>query len=820
VLVRKALGRLIAAPLFTLFAVLSVAGGVAVTTAVYSVADALFLSDLGVSEPQTLAFVTSGGGGRFRRAGVSDEDFATLRDSQQSLTAVSASWAFAAPVASSRNAEMMPLEAVDGAYFSTLGVQARLGSVLRTSDDATRARVAVIGDELWKSRYAADPAIIGRVVRIAGQPFDIIGVMPSRYTGLAGRMPVTMVWIPLGAEALLRNSVPTEPPADDRGRLVVMGRLKSGSSIASASSELEMRALQLDAARPIVGPLSQPKPRGWHAASAADRIDETEANRRLGVILVSLVALVLVVACTNLANLVLARGTARQGELAIRMAMGASRGRLIWEQCVESLLLSAFGAVAAYAMFIVVSAMMTQDFTILLPPMGRLTLSIRPELNPSALFVAGVSLLLSMVVFGLEPAVHLARTLDIRSALASGASGIRPRVGRQRVIIRWQVAIAAGFFIVATMFIRATFEQARHDAGVDLDRIAVAQLNFSTLGWDESKIRRTVDRILEESRREAGLEAVSASTGLPFGIQPSIQLAIAPPTGDVAGALSRSRVPAIAATSSVFKTLGVMIVSGRGFNDGDVAAASPVVMLSERAARQLFGTSNAVGQSVAVKYEGRQLSAAVVGVTRDTDVRRLAGPPGPLVFLPWSQAFNRSVVIAMRSTGGGADAVAALRESIRRADIDVGVDAIGDGRALLSGPFAIARSAGRGTLYLGGFTLLLSMVGLFGVQSHVVTYRTREFGVRMSLGATAGQIKLMVMRDGYRPIVEGLVLGLWGGLAVRLIIRSYTDIDVAIFDSAMLLVAPIPVVLAAVAACYLPAARASRIDPLKALRCE
>lgn len=806
--------------MFTLFAVLSLAGGVAVTTAVYSVVDALLLSDLGVPDPDTLSFVAAPGAGEFRRAAVSEEDFAELRDSQRSFSSLSASLMFFTPVASSRNAEPMVVEAVDGSYFTTIGIDARLGRAFRPADDSDRARVAVISDEMWRSRFAGDAAVIGRVIRIAGHPFEIIGVLPPGYAGLNGRAPTTMVWIPLGAEPSIRSAVPSAPAADDRGRLTVMGRLKADHTVAMASSELETRALQLDAARPILGSLAQAKPRTWRALAASARSDESVAVHRLGVILVLLVAMVLVVACTNLANLVLARGTARQGELAIRMAMGASRSRLIWEQCVESLLLSALGAVAAYAMFIVVSAMMTQDFPFVIPPMGSLTISIRPELNAAALSVAAVSLVLALAVFGLEPAVHLARTMDIRSALAAGATGVRPRVGRQRVIIRWQVAVAAGFFIVATMFIRATIEQANHDAGVEMDRIAVALLNFPSPGWDEARIRRTVDRIVDDGRRAASIESAAASTGLPFGIQPAMQVALAIPDGDVETALGRSSVPAIAATASLFRTLGTPIVSGRGFNDGDAAGAPPVMMVSEQTARQFFGSTDAVGRTLMVRREGRQQTATVIGVTRDTDVRRLNSLRGPLVFLPWAQAFNRSVVITMRSTGKGSDAVATLRESIRQADLDAGVDVIGGGRAILSGPSEIIRAGGRGALYLGAFTLLLSMVGLFGVQSHVVTYRTREFGVRMSLGATSRQIKLMVMRDGYRPIVEGLVLGLWGGLAARAIVRAYIDVDVAIFDLSMLLVTPIPVILAAMTACYLPAARASRVDPLKALRCE
>ena len=246
----------------------------------------------------------------------------------------------------------------------------------------------------------------------------------------------------------------------------------------------------------------------WTAKALAGADDEDGGVRRIGITIVIFIGMVLAVACTNLANLVLA-GATRQGELAVRMAMGASRSRLVWEQCVESAILAG-GAIASYAMFVGLSAWMTQDYPIVAPPMGRMTLPIRPVLNAEALSAAVASLLLALAVFGLEPAIQLARTLDIRSALAAGATGVRPRVGRQRMVIRWQVAIAAGFFIVATMVMKVTIEQNRHDTGVELDRIAVATLSCQTGLWDDARIRRTVERVLEESRRYPGLEAVAA----------------------------------------------------------------------------------------------------------------------------------------------------------------------------------------------------------------------------------------------------------------------------------------------------------------------
>ena len=426
--------------------------------------------------------------------------------------------------------------------------------------------------------------------------------------------------------------------------------------------------------------------------------------------------------------------------------------------------------------------------------------------------------LLALGVFGLEPAVQLARTVDIRSALAAGASGIRPRLRRQRMVIRWQVAVAAGFFIVATMFIRGTIQLARHDTGVEMDRLAVAALNFQNGSWDEGRIRRTIDRVMAEAGKDQAVETISASTGLPFGVWPSMDVSIARP--EAVQDLARPPVAGLAVTPSLFRTLGIPIVRGRSFDDGDGPAAPPVVILSELAARQAFGSADAVGRQIAIKRGDTTHSAEVVGVARDTDVRVVYTRRSPLVYLPLTQHFTGAVTLTARSTGNAAAATAVLREAIRRADPDLTVDAIGTGRAMLAGPFELLRSTGMATVYLGGFTLLLSMVGLFGVQSQAVAHRTREIGVRMAVGASAMQIKTMVMKDGYRPVVEGLVLGLWGGLAGRMIVRSYIDVDVNLFDPWMLMITPIPLVIAAFWACYIPAARAARVDPTVALRAE
>ncbi len=818
---RLAVARLVATPLFTIFAVVSLAAGVAVTTAVYSVVDTLLLADPGVADPGHIAVLVTPYGGRAQRATVSDLDFEDLRRAQTSFRTLSASAVIQPAVTANRDAEIVTAEAVDGTYFTTLGVAAAIGRLISVADDQERGRVAVISDDFWRSRFAANPNAIGRDIRINGQVFSVIGVSSAGYRGAYGPLLATRIWIPRSTETSLQTARPSVRSPRQDNRLFVFGRLAEGRTIADASAELGTIASQLDRTYPLSGtmPAIASDDRRWSAHSLEGSSEVDRALRRFGMMIVALVGMVLLVACTNLANLVLARGTARQGELAVRMAMGASRGRLIWEQCLESLILALAGAAGTYVVFQAMAAFMTTDYILGLPFGGNATLSIHPAINAPAAGVAIVSLLLALGVFGLEPAVQLARTLDIRAALASGATGIRPRVGRQRMVIRWQVAIAAGFFIVATMFIRETISQAHHDSGVEIDRLAVAVLNFDNGAWDERRIRRVVDLVIDEGRTTPGIETIAASAGLPFGVT-AMQITIGIP--EDLESVKRNNSVLIAATPSLFQTLGVEIVRGRRFTDDDGPATTPSIIISELTAKQLFGNNDPIGRAMILgRPRAADTHAVVVGVARDTDVRLIYGDRRPLIYVPLAQQFSRGLTITARSSGAGANAVAALRDVLRRADPDLAVAAIGPGPSLLAGPLVLLSSLGRGALYLGGLSLLLSMVGLFGVQSHVVAHRTREIGVRMSVGASARQIKLMVLKDGYRPVFEGLLLGLWGGVAARFGLRAYMELEnVTILDPWMLFLTPIPLIAAAFWACYLPAARAASVDPTVALRCE
>ena len=825
---RLAARRLLATPLFTVFAVLSLAIGVAVTTAVYSVVDAVFLRDAGARDPDRVVIVVTPYDGLFVHGSISLPDFQDLRAAQTSFTSISASASFTPAVASSVTTELLAAEAVDGAYFSTLGVSPAMGRTIQPADDAGAARVVVLSHALWRRRFGANPAVVGQSIRISGQPFEVVGVAAASFEGVSGPLPGTRLWIPLSTSAL-RATVDQAAEASaprsaisprDRRQLVVFGRLAPAVTVAAASAEVSAIAAALDTSFPPRTPSGQPRAteRPWKGKTmAAISGDDTLAFRRVGRTIVALVALVLAVACTNLANLVLARGAARQHEIAVRRALGASRWRLVREQCAESLLLATAGGLAAYVVFQGLSVLMDVEFNLVLPEGGRWILAVRPAPDGTALWIATASLLVSLVVFGLEPALQLTRSRDLRGELAAGVGVLgAPKARRQRTLLRWQVAISAGFFIVATMFVKYTIAEARHDPGIDLKRLGVAVLNFRTQQWDEARVRRTVDRVVEAARKDQAIEAVSVSTGMPLGL-PAMRLTLSQPEIAIGGTPDRYSAVGVAATPSFFETIGVPILRGRGFDDRDHAGAAPVAILSEFTARRIFGTSDAVGRPVVVEGNGR-VTATVIGVARDTDVGYVFGESRPVVYLPLAQRYEPFLAIVARSTGDVAMAVRALRGALRQVDPDLAVEVIGTGRTVLAGASVFFRAAGVAALALGGLTLALAMVGLFGIQSHTVAHRTREIGVRISLGASPSQIQRMVLRDGYRPVVEGLVLGLFIGVIGRVIVRAYTDLDVTVIDPWLFFVVPIPLIVAAFCACYFPARRAAGVDPNVALR--
>jgi predicted permease len=823
--------RLVAAPVFTVFGVVSLAIGLGTTTAVYSVMYTVLWPSSGLGDARSLAYLMAP-----RRSGaswqsvVSRGDFEDLRASSKSFSSLTAWTTFFRPYVDGAFGETLDGEAVTGNAFATVGVSAQLGRPLTPDDDRPGAAAAVmLSDHFWRQTLNADPSVVGRMVRIGGHPFQVVGVAPRSFLGFGPPRfsSYTSAWMPLEALRLFSSTVPKtlDPREHSVERLSVVGRLAPGRTVREASAELMAIAGRLDAAFPkylVVdsqGTLAAaPTPRGWSAEQvdvAIASVYETQAP----FLIVGLVGLVLLVACTNLANLTLARGSARQHEFSVRRALGASRGRLIREQLIESLLLgTAAGALAlgvARGLLVAVASNMPLGFRV----------EIDTALAPGVTIAAGIGLVLALLVFGVWPALQLTRN-DVRTGLAGDGGGTGPiRWRTRRSLISAQVAISASFLLVAAMCVRAILPDGSPGPGVDVDRLALSQVDFAMHQQDESRARHTMARIEELAHGQAGIESIAFADGMPFGLRAS-QAALTTPD-DVAGGAT-AQAPwtyVISGSPSLLRVLGVPVLAGRGFEDRDAAGTQPVVILSEAAAKRVFGTTDVLGRQIALTGDSFSLDVTtasgpltVVGVARDTDVAVAGTRKGTVVYVPLAQHYRPYLFVVARARTEPAGVAGLLRLLIRGADPDLVPGVSGTALLLTAGPAMAVKMLGGIALGLGMLALVLAMAGLYGVLAHLVARRRREMGIRMALGATASRISRMVLRDGYRPVVVGLFVGFLVGTAARLAFVRSVPKPIAAVDPLAYLLVPIPLALAAFLACYLPARRASRVDPNVALR--
>ena len=818
--VRLAVRRLRMAPGFTIFAVVSLALGIGVSTAIYSAVRTLLWTPLGIVEPARAVSWTEAG--RFTPS-LSWPDFVDIRAQQASFSSVAAARRLSAAIALGDTIETIFGESVSGDYFATLGVHALHGRVLQPQDETSRARVAVVSESFWRTRLHADPAAVGRSFKLGGETFEIVGVARGTFHGVHSFLPGS-IWIP---EVAVPDKAGTGWPArqltDRRLRsFAVWGRLKPGASLALANVEATVIAQRLDLAFPVTNPLAPapgaPVRRIWTLRAGTDAGGEADRLDAVGSTILLAVVMVLLIACTNLANLSLAKGTSRAHETAVRSALGASRWRLIREQLVESALVAAGGGVLGLGLL----AALTDWFATDLPIAQGMVIQFVPEVSLQVLAASAGATTLALLVFGLWPAVQSTRH-DLRTGLGAGGGATSSKWRLHRSLVAWQVGGSVALLLIAAMCAKVVAGVGGTDPGVDYRQLALAQIDFASNGRDEERARFLLDQILADTSRQPGIESVSASTGLPFGV-------MAPPTfvtteeqpftetGDVGDYAHR-----IAATAEILGTLGMQVVRGRAFTERDDAGAPRVAILSEALAREVFHATDVVGRRILLGPRRRLVKGSppelftVVGVSKDTDTFMLGRRGNPLLFVPLAQGYNSAVTITAR--GPDPSAVAGvLRSAIRKADRELAVSSLGTGVKLLSGPYFLLRIVAGLASALGALALVLAMAGLYGVLAHVVTRRTREIGIRIAMGADRARIFGLILRDGLRPVAQGLVLGLGVGVVFRIALRSTIVTGISPVDPLTFALIPIPFVIAAFIACYVPASRASRVEPTVALR--
>jgi len=811
--------RLRHAPLYAVFAIGSIGLGAGATTAMFSIVRDAFWAPSGIHEADRVVIAANQMEGMpsFDRA-MSIADFEDYRQSQTSFDSMAAATRFSQSLSMTAGTQLVTGEAVSDAYFQTLGITSLVGRVLQPADSRPDAPlVMVLGHQVWRRWFASDPGVVGQVVRFGATSFQIVGVATREYRGLnaqTGR--TTGVWISLAALSQMPVYGSPADPSTTRTRqtLLVAGRLKDEVTPSRADAEAATIGSGLDAVFPLTvarrtanETTRVPGQRQWIVRPVEQAIPRPKL---IPGILVAIVALILIVACTNLANLSLARGASREAELAVRVALGASRGRLIRELCAESLIVGAGGYVLAVLFSAALIRLVTADW----PALSGSTAMPDPHIGLPVLVACAIAVLVSILVFGLSPALQLSRT-DVRSVTARGGATVTPSWRTERQLIGVQTVVSVTLFCAAAGLISALGAQNRMDPGIDLDHLTVARTAFRLQTWDAGRSQRAIDAVTSVNPATFGFRSLAVSSSVPFGGNLDVYAHVAPTSARLA---ARTLTLLIASTPQIFDVLGLPLIAGRPFDQRDIAGSDPVIVISETSALMLFGSRDVIGRDVYLRGSLNALDSktierrTVIGVTKDTDVQSLMSrrQEDGLVFVPLAQRYEPpSFVLASRTSEATGD----LRALIRTADPDVAVDAVGSGLAILAGGWIAIRIVTGVALLLGASTLVLTMAGLFGVLSALVLRRSREIGIRKAMGADDSAIRRMILRDGARPVAAGTLMGLFLGVLVGFLLRATIPAAVQPFPLVAALIVALTVVPATLAACYFPARRAMRMDP-------
>jgi putative ABC transport system permease protein len=811
--VRYALRTLRKAPGFTLVAVTALAIGIGANTAIFSLFDALRTRALPYADPSNLVVLWGNvQRARLERRGASYPDYLDWRAQAKTVVDMAAFDGQTLTLAGNDETERISTESVSAPYFSLLGVSAARGRTFSPDEDlvAKPVYVTVLSDGLWKRRFGADPAMVGRTVTLNAVAYTVVGIMPPGFKGLGDNAEL---WVPfaLWAPAQTMNS------RGNRG-FTALARLKPGVTRAAAQTELDGISRQLERAYPDTN-----EKRGVEV-SPLD-LELFGGLRPAVLTLMAAVAFVLLIACANVANLLIARSEARRREIAVRTAVGAGRGRLLRQLITESCVLTALGAVAGLLLARGAVALLVAQSPVTFPSFVTPGLDVRV-----AVFTVAVSLACGLLV-GLVPGLQ-ARTVDLNSALketARGSDGQRSQRLRSALVVA-ELSMAVVLLVGAGLMIRSVRNLMAIDPGFDPASMLTLRVSIprastppaataagTTQPAPEPMIRGRA--LLERIRAVPGVSDAALGTDLPLDGSASANLFSAEGQPQL-DAQNNPRCYTHRVSPEFFRTLRIRLVAGRTFTDAEMNATSPVIVVSERVVKRFWPGQDPIGKRI--KFGGAASTApwlSIVGVTGEVKYRGLPEnpTPDPDVYLPFADR-NPQIALALRATVPPASLVAPLRAVIRGVDPSIPIYQVAPMDDLLQGQ----TSQSRFTMWLMGVfaavALSLSVIGIYGVMSYLVSQRTREIGIRLALGAGGRDILRLVVGNGAKLIGAGIALGLVASFALQRLVASLLFGVTAADLSAGVAVALLATV--ALLACYLPALRATHVDPLSALRQE
>lgn len=813
---RLALRSLLKSPGFTAVALITLALGIGANTALFSLMDHLLYRPLPVPEPERLVELAEvGSDGRTFTA---DFNFPLFRDYQRGNTvfeALSATAIFPVGVGANSGTDRRQALLVSGNYFSMLRVEPALGRTFAPDEGVTidDAPVAVLSHSLWVSQFAADPLVLGRKVAIDGHPFTVIGVAPREFAGTSrGQAPD--LYVPITMLGMLTSDRPGgEHPLNSRYFTWhhILGRLKNG--ITREQAQLEMEALNAGIRRAT--PPNTPEKLALLPGGRGDTQSVAEARRPLQLLL-AIAGLVLLITCANLSNLQLARASSRAREFAVRIALGASRGRLLRALLAESVLLAALGGALGVLGAVWLVALL-QRYEL---PNQPFVLMSTIDLRVLA-FTAGIAVLTG-IVFGFAPAWQASRTEpmhDLKSGTATETKG--PRQTLRHALIVIQVALSLIVLVCAGLFSSSLRRLQQVGPGFEPSGVVLASFDLALNHASPQQSVAFYERLLERTRTLPGVEAASLSKLTPLdGNTPGWTINRIEGYEPKPGETPWSRVNFVA--PDYFRVLGIALVHGRDFTAADLAAGPRVAIVDETFARAYRGGALSVGWHLYLpptRGTGPAEPVEVVGVARSVHGRSLGETPVRILYCPVAQAPSPALTLAVRTGLAPSATVADIRALVKSLDPAVPVFRIRTFEQQLSSSLALQRLAATLLDGFGLLTLSLVAVGLYGLLAHSVSRRTREFGIRLALGAQLGDIRRLVLRQGIRLATRGVLLGLGGALVAARLVRSQlfgvSPFDPGIFVAVMILLFAI-----AALACWLPAQRATRVNPMDALRAD
>ena len=800
-------------PLFALTAVLSLAIGIGANTTIFTIANALlFKPPLGVADASRLVDVGRSQDGQ----GFDNGSYSNYLDIRARNTVFSGIYAYRL------GPEPMSLRGKDGVeriygemvstnYFNVLGTPPHIGRLF-TSDDSEQPAatpLAVLSHRFWMRRFNGDPAIVGQTLVLNGRPLTVIGVTPEGFHGTT--VLTSDLWVPVNMVGELASRLPPAILTSRESAWLVMGaRLKPGVTVGQAQAELAHIGRALEQEFPDAN-----RGRGLRVVASSPVPGDGAPVAAFMAVLMAIVMLVLAIACANVAGVLLARATTRRREIAVRLAIGAGRGRLIRQMLVESTLLFLIGGSGG----LVLARLMTGALLSLLPAVP-LPIDVTLALDGRAVVFTLTLSLVAAILSGLAPAFHASRA-EVVGALKSDTQGGPERIWLRHAFVVSQVALSIVLVVGAGLFARALQRASEIDPGFDPHGVELATLDLSLGGYTADTGRVFARELIRRVRETPGVQAAALSAVMPLGDRGIGLGGLAVPGVEPRNGRRFFDVDWNVITPGYFATMKMALLTGRDFSDADREGTPSVVIVNETAARQWWPRQDALGKTL-LQETGRPdapdavRTLTVVGVARDSKYRNLGEDPRPFVYVPIQQQYMSRTVVAARSAHGQrlAGELRALLASMNP-NLPIVQALTFDAYSQLGLlPQRIAVSVA-GSLGLVG--VLLAAIGIYGVTAYMVSSRTREIGIRMALGAERASVVRMVLRQGLTLTMIGAAIGLAVAAAASRLLGSLL-FGVGATDPLTFIGSTLLFFVVGAAACYVPARRATAIGAMDALR--